>query len=102
MISSASAMASWEARHVSQKKQRNKPCPCGSGEKFKNCCIGLSGDQIQAKRAQRDVVVDELLKTMHEERKAESEAANKELTKMIDSNLQAVDLNEVLLNIGAY
>ncbi|HBC79203.1 MAG TPA: hypothetical protein DCZ51_11275, partial [Bacteroidales bacterium] len=20
--------------------ERNDPCPCGSGKKFKNCCIG--------------------------------------------------------------
>ncbi len=23
--------------------ERNDPCPCGSGKKFKNCCAGLSG-----------------------------------------------------------
>ena len=22
---------------------RNDPCPCGSGKKFKSCCLGLSG-----------------------------------------------------------
>jgi uncharacterized protein len=21
---------------------RNDPCPCGSGKKFKKCCLGLS------------------------------------------------------------
>ncbi|MBF0379575.1 MAG: SEC-C domain-containing protein [Magnetococcales bacterium] len=28
---------------VSNKKKigRNEPCPCGSGKKFKKCCIGL-------------------------------------------------------------
>lgn len=24
--------------HVSEKVERNGPCPCGSGEKFKKCC----------------------------------------------------------------
>ena len=33
------------------KIRRNDPCPCGSGEKFKNCCI----DKIEKKaRADRD------------------------------------------------
>jgi SEC-C motif-containing protein len=31
--------------------RRNDPCPCGSGEKFKNCCI----DKVEKKaRADRD------------------------------------------------
>jgi len=24
---------------INTKIQRNEPCPCGSGKKFKNCCI---------------------------------------------------------------
>ncbi|MBQ9131949.1 MAG: SEC-C domain-containing protein, partial [Clostridia bacterium] len=24
---------------------RNDPCPCGSGKKYKNCCMRSSGDQ---------------------------------------------------------
>ncbi len=27
-------------RNRSQKVGRNDPCPCGSGKKFKNCCMG--------------------------------------------------------------
>jgi SEC-C motif len=26
---------------MSQKPERNAPCPCGSGRKFKKCCINL-------------------------------------------------------------
>ena len=31
---------------------RNEPCPCGSGKKFKHCCIGVtrSADALQAMR----------------------------------------------------
>ena len=25
---------------MGEKANRNKPCPCGSGKKYKNCCIG--------------------------------------------------------------
>jgi hypothetical protein len=27
-------------QHMTQKLGRNKPCPCGSGKKFKKCCLG--------------------------------------------------------------
>jgi hypothetical protein len=27
---------------------RNKPCPCGQGKKFKNCCRGAFEQQLQA------------------------------------------------------
>ncbi|MCE5317106.1 MAG: SEC-C domain-containing protein [Parachlamydia sp.] len=26
---------------MNQKAGRNDPCPCGSGKKFKNCCMNL-------------------------------------------------------------
>lgn len=30
-------------RRPSDKIGRNDPCPCGSGKKYKNCCLRLSG-----------------------------------------------------------
>lgn len=41
----AKQIALYKARHttlVNDKKKigRNEPCPCGSGKKFKNCCMG--------------------------------------------------------------
>jgi SEC-C motif len=30
-------------RHRAQKTGRNDPCPCGSGKKFKKCCMRLGG-----------------------------------------------------------
>ena len=32
-------------RNKSEKVGRNDPCPCGSGKKFKNCCMRKSGGQ---------------------------------------------------------
>ena len=29
--------------HRAEKTGRNDPCPCGSGKKFKKCCLRLSG-----------------------------------------------------------
>ena len=35
----------WHQSHtpwmrINQKISRNAPCPCGSGKKYKNCCLG--------------------------------------------------------------
>jgi tetratricopeptide (TPR) repeat protein len=30
---------------------RNDPCPCGSGQKYKRCCMGKDQAAVQAKRA---------------------------------------------------
>ena len=36
-------MAKYQARHTTYKREykigRNDPCPCGSGKKYKNCCL---------------------------------------------------------------
>jgi len=32
------------------KTRRNDPCPCGSGQKFKNCCIDRAEKQTRADR----------------------------------------------------
>jgi len=37
------AMARYQAAHTPKVKEnkigRNDPCPCGSGKKYKNCCL---------------------------------------------------------------
>lgn len=37
---------------MSEKIGRNDPCPCGSGKKFKKCCGGVAGIQIDLKPAE--------------------------------------------------
>lgn len=29
---------------------RNEPCPCGSGQKFKRCCLGTGGIEEQRRK----------------------------------------------------
>jgi len=36
---SSAAPAPIEPRHTGQKVGRNDPCPCGSGKKYKKCCL---------------------------------------------------------------
>ena len=31
---------------------RNKPCPCGSGKKYKNCCLNITLDKTPAKHSE--------------------------------------------------
>ena len=37
---------------------RNQPCPCGSGKKFKKCCLGKSNSSIFPKRDELDVLME--------------------------------------------
>jgi preprotein translocase subunit SecA len=52
--SNASSSAPAEARHKAR-VGRNDPCPCGSGKKFKACCMrdGLSPEEAAAKAKNR-------------------------------------------------
>lgn len=34
---------------MSDKPNRNDPCPCGSGKKYKNCCIDKEDSVISSK-----------------------------------------------------
>lgn len=35
---------------MAQKVSRNAPCPCGSGKKHKNCCLGKPPPEVKRKR----------------------------------------------------
>jgi len=41
---------------VSQKVQRNDPCPCGSGKKYKKCCLLKEHDHAAARADRRNAV----------------------------------------------
>jgi len=42
------------------KPQRNKPCPCGSGKKYKKCCYSKDVEEQNAKRyPERKPMTDE-------------------------------------------
>jgi hypothetical protein len=43
---------------VSNKPGRNEPCPCGSGTKYKRCCLS-SGEAAARDRAQRQPLLDD-------------------------------------------
>ncbi|MGC9424191.1 SEC-C metal-binding domain-containing protein, partial [Vibrio sp.] len=38
-----------------QKIGRNDPCPCGSGKKYKKCCLGKNGDAVPVGGASQGV-----------------------------------------------
>jgi hypothetical protein len=47
---------------------RNEPCPCGSGRKFKKCCLGRQGAELGAfTRAERESALTALTRFAHRE-----------------------------------
>ncbi len=46
---------------MSKKIQRNAPCPCGSGKKYKRCCMLDARDQMLASANRRDGVLQALM-----------------------------------------
>jgi len=87
---------------VSNKKQRNNPCPCGSGLKFKRCCINISPDEIAKKREANDSRVNEQMKAFERMRKDELEAKVKTFRAKADGHIKKIPLGDVLLSLGAY
>ena len=50
MLKTLKKMLSGKERIDYSKIGRNDPCPCGSGAKFKNCCIDKVEKQMRADR----------------------------------------------------
>jgi hypothetical protein len=53
-LESDNASTGWLPNHVPKRNPfrhvgRNDPCPCGSGKKFKKCCLGKDEDEIIAR-----------------------------------------------------
>lgn len=47
---------------MSQKIKRNGPCPCGSGKKFKKCCLTKAKEVLAAPPEKRlDVILNQIL-----------------------------------------
>jgi hypothetical protein len=47
------------------KTGRNDPCPCGSGKKYKHCCLGTPGDR--ARRGSAQVIADSIAEAAAEQ-----------------------------------
>jgi sRNA-binding protein len=61
---------------------RNEPCPCGSGRKYKQCC--LDKDEAEARKA-RAKEAEKAAKEAEKARKAAEKATAKSGTKPADS-----------------
>lgn len=73
--------------------ERNQPCPCGSGRKYKNCCGRLqnkSREQLEREKA-RDAEIEKLQKMSPEQRH------RYEIKKKRDENnkLEALEIEKV-------
>lgn len=46
---------------MSDKPKRNDPCPCGSGRKYKNCCLDKENSTLTSKLGVVGIVIAVLL-----------------------------------------
>jgi hypothetical protein len=58
---------------------RNEPCPCGSGRKYKRCCLERLGAVARELR-ERDAVLGDLIEWLKDEHQQELEDASAETT----------------------
>lgn len=90
---------------------RNKPCPCGSGKKFRDCCMGgkKKATSIHSGASQADDSPSSAspiegfnpFETYKQLGKGDSKH-DKELLGIISSKLKPEDVESALLSIGAY
>jgi len=95
----------YPSRFMADKASRNEPCPCGSGKKYKKCCL-LKEEAAANEQASRDTAVPRVLEWLHE-RHSEAiqhaleedffggleESQRKELEELPEDHLQMVYLN---------
>jgi len=51
---------------------RNAPCPCGSGKKYKKCCLGKSDAPVMRKRDELDLLMQEGYSLLHKNKTAKA------------------------------
>ena len=51
---------------------RNAPCPCGSGKKYKKCCLGKSDASVMRKRDELDLLMQEGYSLLHKNKTAKA------------------------------
>ena len=81
-------------------KDRNKPCPCGSGRKYKNCCWNKDIENIRAKKIKEyeDQIEENERKIKENERKIkENEKKIKEYEKKIRETEEKMKGNQAII-----
>ncbi len=68
---------------------RNDPCPCGSGKKFKNCCLGRDAREPAEVRTRAESVAIDWLRTRH------SHAAETALRQAFFASLDDVEIDRL-------
>jgi len=58
--------------HKNPKVGRNEPCPCGSGKKYKKCCLGKSETPVIQERDELDALMREGYSLLHEQKTMEA------------------------------
>jgi hypothetical protein len=81
---------------MSQKKLRNKPCPCGSGNKFKHCCMAGATEPPSIRPVGPEDIFAKMLQFKPQSQKAD----NAELEKLIRTYLVNHTKIELLFQLG--
>jgi len=58
---------------------RNEPCPCGSGSKYKRCCL-VRSDAIARELRQRDALLGDVVEWLKDEHEQALDDASRETT----------------------
>ncbi len=70
---------------------RNEPCPCGGGNKFKRCCLGIEEQErlerirVEQERMSAEIERLEMVRKRAEARLAEAQAASAARTRWVGS-----------------
>ena len=87
---------------MSNRVGRNEPCPCGSGKKYKNCCVKAAVQELQSARAHDEAVPRAMAWLAQYHRKAFAAALQQEIEETVsacfDDDEEAA--NEALAGIG--
>ncbi len=81
------------------KTGRNDPCPCGSGRKYKKCCLARDGgrspatsiEQVYAEVAELDALSNRVLDLIHERRFDEAEMVCRRLSAEYPDQVDGLD-----------
>ena len=81
--------------------QRNQPCPCGSGQKFKKCCWDLSDEEIKSKQLASETQAEDFMASFMKQQDEAAKKSSVEFNEYLKTYLTSNDPLETLWAIGA-
>ena len=79
---------------------RNDPCPCGSGKKYKKCCLVETFVEVGKKESIEKRLIENIIQFIGEHNKKLSLDGHKVLTMMKNSIISLYEVQEVMPGKG--